>query len=100
MAKAQSVLIPLMLLAVESSGVVALRTMKLVSGDGDAIHEAQLMFSEKIDAAFEAAASLMAGASADEIVHRYRQHVAVNAKRLGNATVIEKPKIGTFKRPT
>jgi hypothetical protein len=74
--------------------------MKLLSGDGDAIHEAQLMFSEKIDAAFEAAASLMAGASADEIVHRYRQHVAVNAKRLGNATVIEKPKIGTFKRPT
>jgi hypothetical protein len=77
MAKAQSVLIALMLLAVESSGVVALRTMKLVSGDGDAIVEAQLMFCEKIDAAFEAAASLMAGATADEIVHRYRQHARI-----------------------
>ena len=75
-------LIPLMLLAVESSGVVALRTLKLVSGDADAFLEAQLMFSEKVDAAFEAAASLMAGASGDEIVHRYRQHVSVNAKRL------------------
>jgi hypothetical protein len=77
-------MIPLMFLALESSGVVALRTMKLVSGDGDAIHEVQLMFSEKVDAAFEAAASLMAGASGDEIVHRYRQHVSVNAIRLGN----------------
>jgi hypothetical protein len=42
------------------------------------------MVSEKVDAAFEAALSLVAGASGDEIVHRYRQLVAVNAKRLGN----------------
>ena len=45
--------------------------------------EAQLMVSEKIDAAFEASASLMAGASGDEIVRRYRRRVAANAKRLG-----------------
>src|SRR6202048_1454913 len=44
---------------------------------------AELMVREKIDAAFEATASLMAGASGDEIVHRYRRHVAANAKRLG-----------------
>jgi hypothetical protein len=55
--------IPLMMLTIESSGVVALRM---------------------IDAAFEATSNLMAGASSDEIVHRYRQHVAVNARRLGN----------------
>jgi hypothetical protein len=42
----------------------------------------KLMVSEKIDAAFEAAARLMAGASGDEIVYRYRQRVAANAKRL------------------
>jgi hypothetical protein len=42
------------------------------------------MVREKIDAAFEAVANLMAGASGDEIVYRYRQHVAANAKRLGN----------------
>ena len=76
--------IPLMMLSVESSGVVALRMIKLMSGDGDAFNEARLMISEKVDAALEATASLMAGASGNEIVHRYRQHVAVNAKRLGN----------------
>jgi hypothetical protein len=44
--------------------------------------EAELMVSEKIGAAFEATASLMAGTSGDEIVHRYRRHVAKNADRL------------------
>jgi hypothetical protein len=41
------------------------------------------MVSEKMDAAFEATARLMVGASGDEIVQGYRQHVAANAKRLG-----------------
>jgi hypothetical protein len=57
--------------------------MKLVRGGKRARREAKLMVSEKIDAAFEATARLMAGASGDDIVRRYRQHVAVNAKRLG-----------------
>jgi hypothetical protein len=73
----------LMMLAVEANGVVALRMMKLMRGGRRARREAKLMVSEKIDAAFEATARLMAGASGDEIVRRYRQHVAVNAKRLG-----------------
>ena len=60
--------IPLMMLTMESSGVVALRMMKLMSGDSDTLREAHLMVSEKIDAAFEATSSLMAGASSDEIV--------------------------------
>jgi hypothetical protein len=81
-------LIPFMMLAIESSGVVLLRTAKLMSGDSDTIHEAHLMVSEKIDAAFEAISSLLAGASSDEIVHRYRQYVAVNAKRLGKSRAI------------
>jgi hypothetical protein len=76
--------IPSMMLAVESSGVVALRMMKLMSGGSDALNEAHLMISEKVDAAFEATANLMAGSTGDEIVHRYRQRVAANAKRLGN----------------
>ena len=45
--------------------------------------DAQLMVSEKIDAALKASASRMAGASGDEIVRRYRSRVAANAKRLG-----------------
>jgi hypothetical protein len=73
----------LMMLAVEANGVVALRMMKLMRGGRRARREAELMLSEKIHAAFEATASLMAGASGDEIVHRYRPHVAGNAKRLG-----------------
>jgi len=73
----------LMMLAVEANGVVALRMMKLMRGGRNARREAELMVSEKIRAAFEATASLLAGASGDKIVHRYRQHVAGNAKRLG-----------------
>jgi hypothetical protein len=61
--------IPLMMLAVESSGVIALRTMKLLSGDYSAMVEAHLMVSEKVDATLEAALNLMAGASASEIIH-------------------------------
>jgi len=72
----------LMLLAAEANGVIALRMMKLIRGGRSARREANLMVSEKISAAFEATASLLAGASGKEIVHRYRQHVAKNAKRL------------------
>jgi len=77
---------PLILLAAEANGVIALRMMKLMRGGRSARREAELMVSEKIHAAFEATASLMAGASGDDIVHRYRRHVAANAKRLGKAT--------------
>jgi hypothetical protein len=73
----------LMLLAVEANRVIALRMMKLMRGGGRARREAELMVSEKFHAAFEATASLVTGASGDEIVHRYRRHVAANAKRLG-----------------
>jgi hypothetical protein len=72
----------LMMLAIEANGVVAQRMMKLIRGGRRARREGKLMVSEKIDAAFEATARLMAGASGDEIVHRYRQRVAANAKRL------------------
>ena len=58
----------LMMLAVEANGVVALRMMKLMRGGRSARREAELMVSEKIHAAFEATASLMAGASGDEII--------------------------------
>jgi len=73
----------LMLLAVEANQVIALRMMKLMRGGRRARREANLMVSEKILAAFEAASSLMTGASGDEIVQGYRRHVAANAKRLG-----------------
>ena len=40
------------------------------------------MVSEKIAAAFEATASLFAGATPAAIIDRYREHVAANTKRL------------------
>nr|WP_249163551.1 hypothetical protein [Bradyrhizobium diazoefficiens] len=73
----------LMLLAFEANGVIALRMMKLMRGGRIARREAELMISEKIRAASEASASLMAGASGDEIIRQYRRRVAANAKRLG-----------------
>ena len=72
---------PFILLAAEASGVITLRMMKLMLGGRSARREAHLMVSEKIKATIEATASLADGTSADEIVHRYRQHVAKNAKR-------------------
>ena len=75
-------IISLALLTIELSGVITMRAIKLMAGDVAAIQEARLMMSEKVDAAFEATASLIAGASGDQIINRYRQHVALNAKRL------------------
>ncbi len=70
------------MLAFESCEVIRLRLAKLAAGDGAADCEARLMVSEKVDAMFEAGASLMAGASAASVIGRYREHVAANAKRL------------------
>jgi hypothetical protein len=73
---------PLLMLAVESNSVIALRMMKLMLGGSGALDEVHLMVSEKMDAAFEATANLMAGASGEDVIRRYRQHVAANVVRL------------------
>jgi hypothetical protein len=75
----------LMMLGLESSRVIALRYMKMMLGGRKARREAELMISEKIDEAYRSSKRLMAGASGDEIVRRYRRRVAANAKRLGKA---------------
>jgi hypothetical protein len=71
-----------MKLALESNRVIALRLAKLMRGGKGAQREAERMVSEKIQAAAKAGASLMAGASSDQIVRQYRKRVAANAKRL------------------
>jgi hypothetical protein len=73
------------MLAFEACEVIRLRLTMFASADGDAEREARLMMSEKVDAMFEAGASLMAGATPASIVGRYREHVAANAKRLSIA---------------
>ena len=71
-----------MMLGLESGNVIGLRMFKVACGGGDALKEINLMIGEKVDAAFESGANLMAGASALSIIDRYRQHVAANADRL------------------
>jgi hypothetical protein len=75
-------MLPLFMLAIESQNVIALRTLKMISGDPDALNEAHLMVTEKIDAAVEAGMGMMSGSSTDSIIDRYREHVAANARRL------------------
>jgi hypothetical protein len=71
-----------MMLGFESNTVIGLRMLKLVCGGSDALHEMQLMIREKVDASFESGTNLMAGATAETVINRYRQHVAANAARL------------------
>jgi hypothetical protein len=71
-----------MMLSLESSQVIGLRLLKLARGDSAAIDEMHLMMGEKVKAALESGTNLMAGASADSVIDRYRQHVAANAERL------------------
>jgi len=70
------------MLAFEACGVIHLRLAKFASADDDAGYEARLMVSEKVNAMFEASASMMAGASAATVIGRYREHVAANTRRL------------------
>jgi hypothetical protein len=71
-----------MFLAFESGNVIGLRMMKIMSGGSGSHDEANLMVMEKVQAMFEASASLLAGGTASSVVDRYREHVAANAKRL------------------
>jgi|SRR3954462_9340065 hypothetical protein len=70
------------MLAIESCEVARLRFEKFAKYGEGADHEACLMISEKIGAAFEATASWFAGAAPGVIIGRYREHVAANMKRL------------------
>jgi hypothetical protein len=73
-----------MSLAFESGNVIGLRLMKMMSGGSGLREEAHLMVMEKVNAMFEAGASLMTGGTANGVVERYREHVAANAKRLSH----------------
>jgi hypothetical protein len=71
-----------LLLAPESSEVIGLRVAKLAGGGVDAQHEAHLIVSEKVDAVFEVSARLMSGATVINVISRFREQVAANARRL------------------
>ncbi len=73
---------PVLLLALESTEVIGLRVARLAGGGVDAQHEACLIVSEKIDAVIEVGARLMSGATAINVINRFREQVAANARRL------------------
>jgi hypothetical protein len=70
------------LLAAESQHVMALRLMRLSTGDARANSEAQRMVIEKATAAVEAAATMMTGGDLQKVVKGYRRRVRRNARRL------------------
>ena len=70
------------MLAWEAADVIGLRMARLTGGDDAAYAEAHLMVSEKVVAGIEAFGALMMGRTPDEIIQRYREHVAANASRL------------------
>lgn len=76
-----------MMLALEAQRVIELRLVRLAWGGAEAQQEAQLMVAEKVDAAIEAAGTLMTGGSLETVVARYREHVGTNEARLRNSAL-------------
>jgi hypothetical protein len=72
----------LALLGMEAQRVIGLRLMRIAAGGRGARFESGRMVTERIAAAQEAAATLMAGGSPETVVRRYRTHVRKNRTRL------------------
>lgn len=70
------------MLAMEASEVIRLRLEKFALGGEGSEEEAYLMVTEKVVAALQAGAQLLAGAAPTAIIGLYRERVAANAKRL------------------
>lgn len=71
-----------LMLAFEAQRVIELRLVRLAWGGNEGFAEAQSMVMEKVNAAAEAATTLMLGGSHETVIARYREHVAANTKRL------------------
>ncbi len=78
------------MLAFEAQQAMWLRTLKLSAGGAAGDREAQLMVSEKVTAAGQAATKLMLGAAPIAIIRGYRRKVRANVRRLSKKPV--KPK--------
>ena len=74
-------------LALESSEVIGLRIAKLAAGGIDAQHETRLIVGEKVVAVFEVSISLLSGTTATNVINRFRDQVAANARRLSAENV-------------
>ena len=70
------------MLAFESQNVIGLRLMRLAGGGALATAEAERMVTEKVSAALESGAVLLAGGSAHKVIKGYRKKVRANARRM------------------
>jgi hypothetical protein len=70
------------LLAVEAQKVTELRLVRIAWGGAEAQAEMVSMVGEKVVAATEAVDTLLAGGTHDQVLARYRELVADNARRL------------------
>ncbi|ACL57083.1 hypothetical protein [Methylobacterium nodulans] len=70
------------LLGLEAQTVIGLRLAKIALGGPAAVAEAQLMVTEKVAAAGEAAVQVATGGSAHKVVRGYRKKVRANKRRL------------------
>ena len=71
-----------LMLALEAQRVIELRLVRIFWGGRESHAEMHSMVSEKILAAIEATGTLMTGGSFEQVIARYREHVAFNTKRL------------------
>ncbi|ACS38859.1 MULTISPECIES: hypothetical protein [Methylorubrum] len=71
-----------LLLAFEAQRVIELRLVRLAWGGQEGWAEMNSMVLEKIAAATEATTTLLTGGSHEDVVARYREHVAANTERL------------------
>jgi len=76
-----------MILAYESNRVIGLRLTKIAGGGFGAFDETQLMVSEKISAAAEAANTIMTGGTAAAVIALYQDHVTANIRRLSRREI-------------
>jgi hypothetical protein len=82
---------PLMMLAAEANTGIPLRIMKLMVGGRSAHREAERMVTEKVHAAFEAGASLVA--LGNDIIHRYKQDVRNGGQEKQGAKTTARPRV-------
>jgi hypothetical protein len=73
------------MLGVEAQMVIGQRMAMFMLGGPKARKEAQLMVTEKVKAAGEAAMTIAMGGTPRKVVRGYRQKVQANTRRLGKA---------------
>lgn len=82
-----NLLFEISMLAFEAQQAMWLRALKLSTGGAASDREAELMVTEKVVAAQQAAIQMMLGAAPASIIRGYRRKVRANVRRLSRKTI-------------